>query len=413
MSTRNLALDVILACESEKADVVLVSRDIADRATLSLRSSTWQSDSRTLQNNVSHSHKKSPSLAALNFCLAFGSSGLSVWESEDLKLNPNRPRKAGHGGFAVVEIGKTPEKRPIVVKKSLRLDRPNFSHQSDEFTKHFNQLCLELRILTHSPIRNHANIVDILGVCAEDYSGEPSLSLVLEYAPFGTLETFFTNAQAGDHNEIMRCALQVTNGLEVLHSSRICHGDVKTRNVLVFLEEGKWVYKVSDFGNSVVSAVADDIEGEVSIPPGTPLYNAPEIRGASFGGNSTFTIADALLTDVFSFGLLAWEILRRGKSFYDKSWDTGRAEGLERQDRVDVLGRLSHNELLNRGLAFVTDQDLPSGVKECFAFVLQGTLQDSPKDRSTMRILAMRLSDALEYVELVRRCEGSTNLEPG
>ncbi|KAL9092583.1 MAG: hypothetical protein Q9165_004387 [Trypethelium subeluteriae] len=361
---------------------------------MSLRSSTWQS--------TSHSGEKDtaliepPSATALNFYLAFAISGLPAWESSDLELASYRPRRAGHGGYALVEIGKTPEKQPIVVKRGLKLDRLQFDERPNAFASHFEQLCLELRILTQASLRKHENIIDILGICAEDFYGEPSLSLVLEYAVYGTLEDFLVARHATDHEEIMTCAFQVSNGLNALHNLKICHGDVKLRNVLVCSAKGGWVCKVSDFGHSIVSTFGGSRE-EARVPQGTPLYNAPEIRDLSFGRQSVFTMADALLTDVFSFGLLIWEILKQGLSFYDRTWTD--AQGSELQDMIDVLTRTPHNRLLDHSLNFLRGQALPRDIEGRLTLVFKGALQDSPGDRIDMNNLRKLLQRNHEYDE--------------
>lgn len=46
----------------------------------------------------------------------------------------------------------------------------------------------------------------------------------------------------------MELAAQVARGLTALHSLKICHGDIKLQNMLVFIDGDRCSVKLSDFG---------------------------------------------------------------------------------------------------------------------------------------------------------------------
>ena len=52
--------------------------------------------------------------------------------------------------------------------------------------------------------------------------------------------------------ERMKLALQIAEGMEVLHAMKppILHRDLKSLNVFITKKEGEWVGKVADFGLS-------------------------------------------------------------------------------------------------------------------------------------------------------------------
>jgi serine/threonine protein kinase len=117
------------------------------------------------------------------------------------------------------------------------------------------------------------------------------------------------------------CA-DVGQGLYALHQAGIVHGDVKIENALVFrcnLASRGVVAKLSDFGASVF-ALPDIPDFPYS---GTPLLNAPEIRqntsSTSAGDQSEEDLkAGYKRCDIFSLGLLVWEVLLDGRRYIDE-----------------------------------------------------------------------------------------------
>eukprot|EP00049_Salpingoeca_infusionum_P015666 m.306613 g.306613 ORF g.306613 m.306613 type:complete len:1138 (-) comp15925_c0_seq3:3203-6616(-) len=152
----------------------------------------------------------------------------------------------------------------------------------------------------------HPNLVLFLGA-GENTHGHPFL--VLEYVPSGSLTSYLydmnydppmqrqvSNAQKA------QLATDIAEGMKFLHSKGHMHRDLKTSNVLV-TPEGR--AKITDFGT--IQTVmhqwrsqrpsATRAKGAV----GTPLYMSPEaLEGDIEGINFS--------SDVFSFGVILWEI---------------------------------------------------------------------------------------------------------
>lgn len=86
--------------------------------------------------------------------------------------------------------------------------------------------------------------------------------------------------------------IEVGQGLQALHASRVVHGDVKMENVLVFPgRNNRLTAKVSDFGFSLVDL--DGTQTSVTFNMGTRPWTAPEV-GKKLDWKDVFS------TDVYS-----------------------------------------------------------------------------------------------------------------
>lgn len=147
---------------------------------------------------------------------------------------------------------------------------------------------------------NHPNIVKLYGACTR----APVVCLVMEYAEGGSLynvlhgtgpQPDYTAAHA------MSWALQVSRGVEYLHSMKpkaLIHRDLKPPNLLLIM--GGTVLKICDFGT------ACDIQTHMTNNKGSAAWMAPEVfEGSNYSEKC----------DVFSWGIILWEILTRRKPF--------------------------------------------------------------------------------------------------
>lgn len=337
---------------------------------------------------------------SLNFLATLASTDLEHHNHAAHGLMRLELRSAGTGGHAIVEIGRTAYGELVAVKRSKILSQPFGMQDEDAFDKHFNQLLLELRILSHRRLRKHPNIVNLIGLLMDEHSDRPSLSLILEHSAFGTIASFLDDRpEMLSVIERVDLILQIAKGLEALHELKICHGDVKTQNTLVFQNGEKWTVKLSDFGQSVVAAQDDSATSPVRCPLGTRLLNAPEIRNGVVMNNVLFNIGAALLTDIFSFGLLAWEVLKNGKTFIEASWveDCGNDPDVESIE--DFLNSLPMNGVRSRGLEFLEKMGLEKQVEKRLSMVFEGALHDNPAQRRPISCLSKMLDLSLEIEE--------------
>ena len=88
--------------------------------------------------------------------------------------------------------------------------------------------------------------------------------------------------------------------MEFLEKNKIVHGDLATRNIL--LQKHKTVAKVSDFGLS--RSLYSSVEDLASVSSGLPVrWMAPEVLKTRMVNNKS---------DVWSFGVLVWEMFSLG-----------------------------------------------------------------------------------------------------
>ncbi|XP_065845603.1 dual specificity protein kinase shkA-like [Oscarella lobularis] len=180
----------------------------------------------------------------------------------------------------------------------------------------------------------HPNIVLFLG--AGSFQTDRNLFLVTEFVSRGSLHGVLTDGSTSltvDQN--IGFCLDSANGMRFLHElnpPRI-HRDLKAANLLV---SQNWVVKVSDFGTArrLLKSSKDELnQGEISAGDqfpvsddetqplllaryknmswrhGTSLWKAPELLMQQAYGASV---------DIYSFGIVMWEIFSRRKPYDDR-----------------------------------------------------------------------------------------------
>ncbi|MFQ5668863.1 MAG: protein kinase, partial [Candidatus Binatia bacterium] len=125
--------------------------------------------------------------------------------------------------------------------------------------------------------------------------------------------------------------MDVCAGVQHAHQKAIIHRDLKPTNVLVTIQEGKAVPKIIDFG--VAKATAQKLTEktlftELGTLIGTPEYMSPE--QAEMTGQNVDT-----RTDVYSLGVMLYELLAGALPFAAKELRSAGFEGIRRKIRDD------------------------------------------------------------------------------
>ncbi|CAB4431282.1 unnamed protein product [Rhizophagus irregularis] len=141
----------------------------------------------------------------------------------------------GSGKFGQVFKASTANMKLVALKVIInKSSKEEINEADDEFTNELN--------LLHE-VGSHPNIDCLLGITkdSKDYI------LVLEYANNGNLMDYLKEKFASlNWNNKIKMALDITSGLEFLHSKEIIHRDLHSKNILV--NNGKLL--IADFGLS-------------------------------------------------------------------------------------------------------------------------------------------------------------------
>ncbi|KAJ6336725.1 hypothetical protein OIU76_006576 [Salix suchowensis] len=210
-------------------------------------------------------------------------------------------------------------------------------HLDDKLQREFSQEVLIMRKVRHK------NIVQFIGSCTRP----PSLCIVTEFMSGGSMYDFL-HKQKGSLNlqSLLRVAIDVSKGMNCLHQNHIIHRDLKSANLLM---DENGVVKVADFG---VARVQDQT-GVMTAETGTYRWMAPE-----FFHHISLTYVPLVFdaykvidhelydhkADVFSFGIVLWELLT-GELPYEHLSPLQAAVGVLQQGLRPSIPSHSHPEL--------------------------------------------------------------------
>ena len=215
-----------------------------------------------------------------------------VYKEDDTSL-------LGQGGFGKVYRGRCKDK-PVAIKKYT--SGSSNTHNSDDA---FNELRKEAMLLQQS---HHPCLVCLVGVCVH-----PSMALVLEEAPMGSLERPLIKLRQAIHRVVIhRIVAQVAAALKFLHNNGVIFRDLKAANVLLWSldPESLCHCKVTDFGIATYAAPI----GARGLH-GTKGFIAPEVLhlGRKKSDRPVYTNQ----ADIFSFAMLLYQMIARRHPFHD------------------------------------------------------------------------------------------------
>ncbi|MGZ5427979.1 MAG: protein kinase domain-containing protein [Thermoanaerobaculia bacterium] len=221
---------------------------------------------------------------------------------------------------------------------------------------------------------NHPNIAVVYDVDTVEREGRRQSFIAMEYVAGRTLSAFLKE-RAPEVPETVDIVLQVAEALAAAHARGVVHRDIKPGNIMV---DGSGHVKVLDFGLAAFRPVQGDGSKTWSQIGVDPTRSAP---GAVLGTVAYMSPEQALgrdvdaRTDVFSLGVLLWELLAGRRPF-------------EGANTVAVIDALLHAEPPS-----LTRLN-PAVPRELEALVVKMLAKDRER-RATMRDVARELS-ALE-----------------
>ncbi|KPJ10473.1 Atrial natriuretic peptide receptor 1 [Papilio machaon] len=151
---------------------------------------------------------------------------------------------------------------------------------------------------------SHENTVRFIGACVDC----PLVFVLTEYCPKGSLKDVLANEELQlDWNFRTSLVHDIVQGMCYLHSGLGAHGKLRSSNCLI---DGRFVLKISDYGLNTLCTPTDLIKGDLYYYK--LLWTAPElVAGSLYPG-----AVASLKGDVYSFGIILEEIVRRAGPFH-------------------------------------------------------------------------------------------------
>ncbi|XP_053319012.1 fibroblast growth factor receptor 1 isoform X1 [Spea bombifrons] len=231
------------------------------------------------------------------------------WEVARDRLILGKPLGEGCFGQVVMAeaIGLDKDKPNKITKVAVKMLK------SDASEKDLSDLISEMEMM--KMIGKHKNIINLLGACTQD----GPLYVIVEFAAKGNLREYLrarrppgmeycynpscAPSEQLTFKDLVSCSYQVARGMDYLASKKCIHRDLAARNVLVTEDS---VMKIADFGLARdihhIDYYKKTTNGRLPVK-----WMAPE------------ALFDRIYThqsDVWSFGVLLWEIFTLGGSPY-------------------------------------------------------------------------------------------------
>lgn len=273
-------------------------------------------------------------------------SSLFVVKWKSIKIK----EKLGSGAFSTVFKG-------VWRGSQVAVKKPIFSENGllkDDFVDIFKR---EVKMLTKL---RHINIVTLMAVCLD----KENMCLLLELCKSDLHTILLDHSIILPPKKLLGFAIDISQALLYLHTNKppMIHRDIKSSNVLI---NSYGIAKISDFGYSTYLNEHDFVFNKHKITKradkGTPAYMAIEcLKNDNFSTKS----------DVFSFGVILWELMTRVTPWAGKAPESIYAE-ITTGSRLEVP----------------LDTDFP----ESYIKLMTSCWLEDPNDRPSMKIVLQTL----------------------
>jgi serine/threonine protein kinase len=256
----------------------------------------------------------------------------------------------------------------------------------------------EIKVLGH--VKPHLNLVSMIGSCTTEFKKSEQLWVLLEFCEYGDLRNYLLgnrwNILSGSQSDpinsrcLVKWAYDIANGMHFLESKSIMHGDLAARNILLDEDPLKYGYplaKISDFG------LAKQFFNNSEYEKVSRMVVPWKWMAFEYLTEEYFTMK----SDVWSFGVMFWEIFAFGRTPYGF------------QEYIDVLQQLESGYRL----------DCPKEVQTIVDWspqTLYQTLSDAcfvanPKERASFSDVVDILEKEMSELEVSKYVQMSENYQ--
>ncbi|KAI3895660.1 hypothetical protein MKW98_025451 [Papaver atlanticum] len=246
------------------------------------------------------SYSEEPSISSSSYSnhQCSNTSGVNLGENEPRKIEIDQNllidythisilSKIAEGSHSTVYHGRY--KDMDVAVKMIQKDVKASSERSDRFVR-------EVTMLSRV---EHDNLVKFIGAAVE-----PEMIIVTEIMRGGSLQSYLRNMRPRrpELRQSISFALDISRGMECLHSNGIIHRDLKPANLL--LTEDYMKLKLADFGMAREKTAGEMMTCEA----GTYKWMAPELYSIEPLERGKKKHYDQKV-DVYSFSIVFWQLL--------------------------------------------------------------------------------------------------------
>lgn len=257
-----------------------------------------------------------------------------------VKLRNGTRKELGHGSFGRVYLADYAGEK-VAVKLIDYSILPKESRRGGDGTNALGVDVdkIEAMLLKEASVQfliRHDFVVAVHGVSIHRGDGTeddpPEFAIVMQYMPgqnlTGWLASDGNNATTRQRLIMLQ---QLASAVRFMHGKGILHGDLKSDNVLL---DGEGRPRIADFGTAVHRAAlgATALNSTLRRARGAPLYMDPALAD----GRTAFTSA----CDVYSFGVLMWQMLSGRLPFVGPIGGGGEEARVQREQDVDEHRKL-------------------------------------------------------------------------
>jgi serine/threonine protein kinase len=217
---------------------------------------------------------------------------VSVQDSTSRKIGRQLPKyrifaRVGQGQFGQVFCAVERQTGQLVALKEI-------THRRLSTSKFLRELGSLLTL-------QHPNIV----TCRAVEATPTARYLVMDYCQGGTLRDLLEQDNSLNLKEALTIMQGVLAGLEQAHRQKIIHCDIKPENILLGLQAGMWLPRLSDFGIARRLSEIGQGRGKIESADGTidvvgaPAYTSPEAFYGMYSQSS----------DIYAMGIVLFELL--------------------------------------------------------------------------------------------------------